>query len=146
MSEDTSNADLSNAAKSMPWNRWVTAFVVVMLATLAVALVLPAIQQAREAALRSQTKNNLKQIGLSVMNYHHVHRAFPPGGTIDADRRGHHRWMYQIMPFLDQSTFFKDVDRRVPWDVNLTGTDIGSRSAVIEFRVSRKLSQLTDFP
>jgi len=47
-----------------------------------VALVLPAVQQAREAARRSQCKNNLKQIGLAVMNYHDVHRTFPPGVVV----------------------------------------------------------------
>jgi type II secretory pathway pseudopilin PulG len=93
--------------------------VILILVGLSVALVLPAIQQAREAARRSQTKNNLKMIGLALMNYHGTHRAFPPGGTVDLAGRGHHGWMYQIMPLLDQNPFFKDIDRKVPWNVNI---------------------------
>ena len=119
MSNDLPASDSKVGVKSMPWNRWLSVFILVASASIAVALVLPAIQQAREAARRSQTKNNLKMIGLALMNYHNVHRAFPPGGTIDADGRGHHGWMCQIMPFVDQNSFFKDVDRKVPWDINI---------------------------
>lgn len=45
------------------------------------ALLLPAVQGAREAARRSQCSNNLKQIALAVLTYHSGHDAFPPGGT-----------------------------------------------------------------
>lgn len=103
----------------MPWNRWLNVLVILILAGLTVAFVLPAIQQAREAARRSQTKNNLKQIGLSLMNYHDVHRTFPSGGIVDVSGRGHHGWMAMIMPFIDQNAFFADIDCRVPWDVNI---------------------------
>jgi hypothetical protein len=119
MSEDTPIADPSSAAKSMPWNQWVNVMIALILVGLAVALVMPAIQQAREAARRSQTSNNLKQIGMSMWNYHDVHRAFPPGGIVDVSGRGHHGWMHSILPYIDQNPYFADVDRRVPWDVNI---------------------------
>ena len=87
-----------------------------------VALLLPAVQQAREAARRSQCKNNLKQIGLALNNYHDTHRAFPPGylyrvGSSSENASGF-GWGAMILPYMDQASLYAQFNWNIPlWDI-----------------------------
>ncbi|QDT77350.1 MULTISPECIES: DUF1559 domain-containing protein [Gimesia] len=99
----------------MTRQRWLELGVVAGIIILLLALLLPAVHRAREEARRSSSKNNLKQIGLALHNYHETHQCFPPGGTIREDGLAMHGWMIMIMPFLDASPYYNMVDFSLPW-------------------------------
>jgi prepilin-type N-terminal cleavage/methylation domain-containing protein/prepilin-type processing-associated H-X9-DG protein len=82
--------------------------VVIAIIGVLLALILPAVQQAREAARRGQCKNNLKQIGLALQNYHASRNTFPPGYVSAYDSSGNDTgpgwgWGVMILPELEQS-------------------------------------------
>jgi hypothetical protein len=82
----------------------------------AIALLLPAPRRGREAARRTQCKNNLKQIGLALHNYHEHYGAFPPAYTVDADGKRLHSWRTLILPYVDQAELFNKIDLSKAWD------------------------------
>lgn len=102
--------------------------VVIAIIAILVALLLPAVQQAREAARRSSCKNNLKQIGLAMHNYHDVYRCLPyrSGGTdtcgsistsIGTRRSGNCNRLsgfYSILPFIEQNALFDAISAGDP--------------------------------
>lgn len=71
----------------------------------------PAVLAAREAARRSQCKNNLHQIGLAIHNYHDTFKVFPPGWIPDdpaetSTRPSRWAWGAMILPWLDQRPLY----------------------------------------
>jgi len=90
--------------------------VVIAIIAILVALLLPAVQQAREAARRSTCKNNLKQIGLALHNYHGAHDCFPFGwgGTTPPAGGPGYSAISQFLPFLDQSPLYALIDFERP--------------------------------
>jgi hypothetical protein len=80
-----------------------------------ILLLVPAVQQARTAARTTMSKNNLKQIGLAMHNYHDVHLQLPPGGVYAADGTPHHSWQTMILPFVDQAALYNQIDFHRPW-------------------------------
>lgn len=73
-----------------------------------ISALLPAVQQAREAARRTQCKHRLAQLSLAILSYHDMHSLFPPGcvnetGPIASKAEGlHTSWLVQILPMMDQ--------------------------------------------
>jgi len=88
--------------------------VVIAIIAILIALLLPAVQSAREAARMTQCRNNLKQLGLAMHNYHDVHRCFPPGYLgfpgINCSRENQDRpgwgWGLYLLPYLDQAPLY----------------------------------------
>lgn len=89
--------------------------VVISIIAVLVALLLPAVQQAREAARRAQCKNNLKQIGLALHNYHENCRVFPMGftdtvwGNTEVIGDGW-AWGALLLPHLDQTNLYAQLN------------------------------------
>ncbi|QDT52698.1 hypothetical protein Pan44_07100 [Caulifigura coniformis] len=83
---------------------------------LLVALILPAVRQARETARRTQARNNFKQWGLAVQNYADVYRVLPLGASVDADGVAHHGWPTRLIPFLAATPLYNMIDMNRPWD------------------------------
>ncbi len=82
--------------------------VVIAIIGILIALLLPAVQAAREAARRSQCSNNLKQIGLGLHNYHDTHNTFPLGSfnLRAAWPSSGTNWRALILPFIEQGPVF----------------------------------------
>jgi prepilin-type N-terminal cleavage/methylation domain-containing protein/prepilin-type processing-associated H-X9-DG protein len=87
---------------SRPAFTLVELLVVIAIIGILVALLLPAIQAAREAARRSQCQNNLKQIGLAMSNYELSHKCLPPGCFLGEGSA----WSAFILPFLEEGVAF----------------------------------------
>ena len=90
--------------------------VVIAIIAILVSLLLPAVQQAREAARRTQCKNNLKQLGLALHNYHDVSLTFPPGwfdnnvGFPGNAGTGRWTWTAHVLPYVDQGPLYNQLD------------------------------------
>ncbi len=113
--------------------------VIAIIATL-VAILLPAVQQAREAARRSTCKNNLKQLGIALHNYHDTFNTLPPGSL----RQSHLAWSCLILPMIEQGALYDAIqatgafnsraaDNTPSWDAitDMTTTNRQLATAVI---------------
>jgi prepilin-type N-terminal cleavage/methylation domain-containing protein/prepilin-type processing-associated H-X9-DG protein len=87
--------------------------VVIGIIGILVAVLLPAVQAAREAARRIQCQNNLRQMGVALHNYHDSQRRFPSGG-IAPDRT---LWSALLLPQLEQEPLYETLEFGLPWDV-----------------------------
>lgn len=82
--------------------------VVIAIIGILVALLLPAIQAAREAARRTQCNNNLKQCGLALQNYHDTYGVFPMG-LLSTSNQGRWGWGAYVLPFVEQEALYREI-------------------------------------
>lgn len=90
--------------------------VTISIIAILIALLLPAVQQAREAARRTQCRNNLKQIGLALHNYHDQSEMLPSGwigvtaGQLDINGTNGWSWASKLLPHLDQGALYSSIN------------------------------------
>jgi prepilin-type N-terminal cleavage/methylation domain-containing protein len=94
--------------------------VVIAIIAVLIGLLLPAVQQAREAARRAQCINNLKQLGLAIHGYHDSFNSLPPGwigvqgGIPNTQGPSGFAWGVHLLPYLDQTPLYNRVNFNVP--------------------------------
>jgi prepilin-type N-terminal cleavage/methylation domain-containing protein/prepilin-type processing-associated H-X9-DG protein len=96
--------------------------VVIAIIGIMVALLLPAVQAAREAARRLQCSNNLRQIGIALHNYHDTRGSFPSGMSWP----NRMFWTGQVLPYIEQTTLHSMIDLNLPWDVTPNSAVLGT--------------------
>ena len=94
--------------------------VVIAIIGVLVALLLPAVQAARESARRLQCNNNLKQIGVALHNYESTYRTFPPASVGPASSSAptppfRHGWVAMTLPWLEQAGLGQDYEFLANW-------------------------------
>ena len=110
------NAETRLRFENRPAFTLVELLVVIAIIGILIALLLPAVQAARESARRTQCINNLKQMGLAFQNHHDTHKFFPSGGwgwfwVGDPDmgfgKRQPGGWIYSILPYMEQESLWE---------------------------------------
>ncbi|HEV2948299.1 MAG TPA: DUF1559 domain-containing protein [Gemmataceae bacterium] len=83
-------------------------------------LIIPAVEKVRESANRMHCTNNMKQIGLSLLNYHDTFGYFPPAGKPKTSLPAEQRlgWLYLVVPFVESSSLYREFTPEKAWDAD----------------------------
>ncbi len=112
--------------------------VVIAIIAILIALLVPGVQQVREAARRNSCQNNLKQIGVALYNYYDAYEVFPPGWVsarvAGAGNNNYFAWSAFLLPYLDQQTLYNQFDFSVDIDEGDNASPVGAALPV--FRCS----------
>ncbi|MBS0264624.1 MAG: DUF1559 domain-containing protein [Planctomycetes bacterium] len=97
--------------------------VVIAIIAILTGLLLPAVQSAREAARRTQCRNNLKQIGLALHNYQSANLFFPPSFCIGQGDGGKWSPMARLLPYVDQANVYAIADLNIGYSTGVNATN-----------------------
>jgi hypothetical protein len=103
-----------------------------LFSVIGVGMMLPAVQQVRVAARRTQSMNNLRELGLGTLNYESAYRSFP---AISGNGNGEGTelsWRVHILPFLEQQHLYEQFHLDEPWDSPHNKSLLGQMPAVYE--------------
>src|SRR4051794_20968319 len=105
--------------------------IVIAIIGVLVSLLLPAVQSSREASRRLRCTNNLKQIGLALLNYESNHKVFPSGYVSEFDSQGNDTgpgwgWAAKILPYMDQSPIYNVIHFNLPIEDSQNGVRVAS--------------------
>lgn len=120
------NADLPNDERQIPrgelqlprrvWTPVLGFLALLAIVGLAIAMFLPTVRSAREAARRNSCFNNMKQIGLGLQSYAAARGHYPPAYTTDAAGNRLHSWRTLIVPYMEDWEGYWSIDFTKPWD------------------------------
>jgi len=118
--------------KSLRGFTLVELLVVIAIIGVLVALLLPAVQAAREAARRTQCTNNLKQVGLALQTFHSAQNHFPPGyawqeGMTGGDGDTEATWITFLLPYLDETALSDQID----WDAGFGHASVSGKNTFL---------------
>ncbi len=81
-----------------------------------IGMLLPAVQQARAAAQRTQTLNNFRQLALAALNFESANRRFPAAFSVDEDGKPLLSWRVHLLPYLEEQELYEKFHLDEPWD------------------------------
>ena len=111
--------------------------VVIAIIAILIGLLLPAIQKVRDAAMRTQCGNNLKQIGLGCHNYHNVYKRLPQGWVVTPETQPKPGWPWTVLllPYIEQDDVYKTLKPDLPLpDGPPKAADVVTQSALSVYR------------
>ena len=115
--------------------------VVIAIIGILIALLLPAVQAARESARRTQCTNHLKQIGLAIHNFESTKRAVPPPALTGI---GHATWLVLIMPYMEAGSLYDQANAaKMYWGANRDSPGIVETQVAEYYCPSRRSSGLS---
>lgn len=127
----------------LPPRRWgstlLKVFLLTVIGCVLVALYLPVFHRGRVG----QCWSNLKHINLALGNYHDDYGSFPPAYTVDAKGQPLHSWRTLLLPYLDQSELYRQIDLSKPWNDPANAAVVETALAVFQCPSARTPSNHT---